>query len=71
MAKDLVVIETMPEQHRSSHRAAGNWGCYPHNGAKRGVIERAEAVDLVARDDEYDHIVEGADVSKYSDYEAD
>ncbi len=33
--KDTVLVEHMPEQHRSSHEAAGNRGMYPHNGAMR------------------------------------
>ncbi len=34
-ADDLVTIEWMPEHLRASHEAAGNWGSYPANGAKR------------------------------------
>ena len=56
---DLVTIETMPEYLRASHRAAGNWGEYPHNGATRRLVHRDEADEIVAADaDEYDHIVD-------------
>ncbi len=61
---DLVVIEHMPDHHRASHRAAGNWGVYPHNGAERRVVDRVTAEEM-AEGDEYDHIVEDADVSRY------
>lgn len=65
-AAEYVVIETMPEHVRGSHRAAGNWGVYPHNGAERHVVERAEADEIVAADEDgYDHIVDGADVGEY------
>lgn len=59
---NYVVIETMPDCWRESHRAAGNWGRYPHNGATRVVMTRVEAEDIVADDsDGYDHIVRDAD----------
>src|SRR5688572_22882077 len=29
---DAVLVETMPDQHRGSHRPGGNWASYPHNG---------------------------------------
>lgn len=32
---ETVVVEYMPEQHRASHKAAGNCGSYPNNGACR------------------------------------
>ena len=32
---ETLVVEWMPEQYRESHRAAGNSGQYPHNGALR------------------------------------
>lgn len=63
---NLVVLETMPEHHRGSHRGARNFGLYPHNGAQRVVVDRDTAEQIVADDaDSYDHIVDGADVSKY------
>lgn len=61
MSRDLVVLETMPEWCRGVHRAAGNWGQYPHNGAERRVATRKEAEEIVGADkDEYDHIVRTA-----------
>lgn len=59
------LIEIMPEHHRSSHRAAGNWGIYPHNGAKRRIVGEH---DLPAEGDEYDHVIREAtedDVLRY------
>lgn len=64
-----VVLETMPDQHRSSHRAANNFGSYPHNGAVRVVIDRESAETAVAIDpDGYTWIVRearDADVREY------
>jgi hypothetical protein len=58
-AEDMVTIETMPDYHRASHRAARNWGRYPRNGAERRVVSREEAEQIVAAgEDGYDHIVE-------------
>ena len=45
-----VVVETMPEYLRESHRAAGNWGRYPANGAERHRVTRAEAEQIVEAD---------------------
>jgi hypothetical protein len=39
------LIEYMPECHRESHRAAGNSGRYPHNGAERVYVEGDIASD--------------------------
>lgn len=36
-----VLVEYMPEQYRASHRAAGNPGACPHNGAVRVRVERS------------------------------
>ena len=36
---DTVVVEYMPMHLRASHRAAGNAGLYPHNGATRLRVE--------------------------------
>ncbi len=56
----FVTIETMPEHLRASHRAAGNWGVYPHNGAERREIEESEAENEIAADpDGYAHVVKG------------
>jgi hypothetical protein len=58
---DLVVLERMPDQHRGSHRAAGNWGRYPGNGAERTVVSREWAEQAVEEDEDgYDHIVRDA-----------
>lgn len=44
------LIEYMPEQHRESHRTAGNDGRYPHNGAVRVYVEGGvEVCELDAR----------------------
>jgi hypothetical protein len=51
---DCVTIEEMPDHLRASHRAAGNWGQYPSNGAVRRVVERGEAEAIIWEDeDEY------------------
>jgi len=55
---DFVEIEEMPRHLRASHRAANNWGTYPHNGATRRRVTRSEAEEIVRSDDDgYDHIV--------------
>jgi hypothetical protein len=57
-ADEFVTMEEMPESLRASHRAAGNWGDYPHNGATRRLVHSGEAEELVSADaDEYDHVV--------------
>jgi hypothetical protein len=54
-----VIVETMPDHLRAAHRAAGNWGQYPANGAQRSQVPRDEAEEIVEADaDGYDHIVE-------------
>lgn len=64
----LVVIEEMPDWCRESHRAAGNWGTYPHNGATRRAVSEAEAEEIVASDESgYAHVVDGIDVGDYID----
>lgn len=56
--KTTVIVETMPDHLRSSHRAAGNWGVYPLNGAERTRVEVSAAEEICAEDDgEYNHIV--------------
>lgn len=47
-----VMVEHMPDHLKASHRAAGNWGIYPHNGAVRERMTRADADDLVASDED-------------------
>jgi hypothetical protein len=67
---DRVVVEVMPDYLRDSHRAAGNWGNYPLNGAERLVMQRSEAEALCESDaDEYNHIVRDASDSDLDDYE--
>jgi hypothetical protein len=67
--EDLVVLESMPEQHRASHRAARNFGVYPANGAERYVMPRVEAEEVVESDEDgYDRVVRDAtpaDVERY------
>lgn len=55
---EYVLVERMPEYLRASHRAAGNWGAYPHNGAKRVLVHRDWAPE--EGDDEYDHVIRDA-----------
>ena len=51
-----VIVETMPEHLRSSHRAAGNWGTYPFNGANSERQDLDEAEEIVEGDEDgYDH----------------
>jgi hypothetical protein len=67
---DSVIVETMPEHHRAAHRAAGNWGAYPHNGATRQIMRREAAEELVADDsDEYTRVVRDADADDLANYE--
>lgn len=68
---DPVVLETMPDHLRASHRAAGNWGRYPLNGAERQIVEREEAEETVANDqDGYDSIIQSARYT-YTIFDAD
>lgn len=54
----MVAIEIMPEYLRDRHRAAGNWGRYPLNGAERMLVTEEEAAELIEDDDdEYNHLV--------------
>lgn len=55
---EYVVLEWMPGYLRESHRAAGNWGVYPANGANRTIEHIAAArASVKADDDEYNSIV--------------
>lgn len=47
---DAVIVEWMPEHYRASHRAAGNRGTYPANGARRICVSR-ECADLMIETD--------------------
>lgn len=54
------LLQTMPDHLRASHRAAGNWGAYPDNGAVRTWLPLDEAEAIVEADadrDGYDSIV--------------
>jgi len=44
---ETVVVEYMPEYLRASHRAAGNSGIYPANGAVRLRVERSCADRII------------------------
>lgn len=63
MTEKKIVVEIMPDCWRDSHRAARNWGEYPHNGAERYAVDPAEVEDLI--EPEYNHVVQGADPSDY------
>lgn len=54
---ETVVVEYMPEQHRSSHEAAGNSGLYPHNGARRIRVETSCADRIVEHDGEWAEVL--------------
>jgi hypothetical protein len=47
---ELVLVEYMPHQHRSSHAAARNSGTYPANGAIRAAVHH-ECADRIAEDE--------------------
>lgn len=54
----MVTVEYMPAHLRASHRAAGDWGVYPLNGAERVRMSLEDAEEAVAADEDgYDHIV--------------
>jgi hypothetical protein len=66
---DLVVLETMPRQHRASHEAAGNRGRWPANGADRYLVPRAVALEVVEADPEWSEVVRDAveaDLGRYA-----
>jgi hypothetical protein len=66
--ENMVVIEVMPSAHRGSHRAAGNWGQYPLNGARRYITTLAWAQELTANA-EYSFILRNATAEDLADYE--
>lgn len=55
--KDMVIIEYIQDFHRGSYRAAGNRGEYPHNGARRLLVEKWCAKALVFETPEWVSIV--------------
>jgi len=66
----LTLIETMRAYLCGSHRAAGNWGDYPANGATRAVVVGGAAVaaDCYLAHNGYDHVMRAAteaDVARY------
>jgi glutathione S-transferase len=77
---DPVVIERMPDHLRGSHRAARNWGSYPHNGAERVIVERSDTEQWcydAEKDahsgieaDEYDRILRDAAQADFERYKA-
>lgn len=56
-ASETVMIEFMPESLRESHRAAGNSGRYPNNGAERITVSRSCAEQIVRSDGEWASIL--------------
>lgn len=54
---EMVLVEYMPEQFRSSHEAAGNMGCYPHNGARRIWVERSCADRMLRNDPDWVQVI--------------
>ena len=58
LCKDGVLVEVMPAHYRESHRAAGNWGQFPFNGAVRMLVDEAEAEALLDDPDGYNRILE-------------
>lgn len=68
-----MILEIMPTAVRESHRAAGNAGIYPHNGAVRLLADRADAEAVVETDGEWSRIVRDArpgDAADFDRYEA-
>lgn len=56
---DMVTLEYMPRHLRASHEAAGNAGCYPHNGAVRLAVYSGCADDIIeAEGDEWAQVVD-------------
>jgi hypothetical protein len=47
-----VLVEYMPDEHKASHRAAGNWGTWPYNGAVRERMKREDADEIVQADED-------------------
>lgn len=54
---ETVQVEWMPEQHRSSHEAAGNSGVYPHNGAVRLTLARSHVKAVLKDEGKWAHEV--------------
>ena len=60
------LIEIMPEYLIQSHQAAGGWGCYPHNGAERRVVDGDGSEYLMSA---YDRVVREATEADEREYE--
>ena len=56
-ASEMVMVEWMPHYFRESHKAAGNRGQYPANGALRIAAEQTCADIAVRSDPEWTSIV--------------
>ena len=56
-AGDMVIVEWMPDEHRASHSAAGNSGCFPDNGASRAAVGRSCADLMVETDGEWVRVI--------------
>lgn len=54
---ESVILEWMPPQHRESHKAAGNSGRHPHNGASHLRVDPDCAARIIAEDGEWASIV--------------
>jgi hypothetical protein len=64
----FVIVETLPKWTRESHKAAGNSGSYPGNGADRVRMLRNQAEVEVEADPEWTSILRGCrrgDPKKY------
>jgi hypothetical protein len=71
-AEDMVVVQWMPEYLRESHAAAGNSGCWGHNGSERVAVERSCASLLIEGDGDYPgdswaHTVAGVNPETYAE----
>lgn len=56
-AGNRVRVEFMPDEHRSSHDAAGNCGSYPDNGSQRVWVSPECAALMIQFDGEWCEIV--------------
>jgi hypothetical protein len=52
----VVLVEVMPPHLVASHKAANNFGTWPHNGAVRLLVDGAELSGTLD-DNGYDHVV--------------
>lgn len=66
---DIVLVEAMPRHLRASHAAAGHRGTYPHNGAKRWLVERRAAVAACDGEDDWVRIRRVATEADRTTYE--